>query len=97
MIEMHDRIKIYSKGIVAILLVTAVIAGSLLVFIPAVGEFVIPDLLGGPNNLMVGRLLWTEFFSNHDWPTASALAIVMLLILLIPIVFMLRTERREIS
>ena len=74
-----------------------IIAGSLLVFIPAVGEFVIPDLLGGPDNLMVGRLLWTEFFSNHDWPVASALAVIMLLLLLIPIIFMLRTEQREIS
>ena len=77
--------------------VLLVIAGSLLVFIPAVGEFVIPDLLGGPDNLMVGRLLWTEFFSNHDWPVASALAVIMLLLLLIPIIFMLRTEQREIS
>ncbi len=55
-----------------------IIAGSMLVFIPAVGEFVIPDLLGGPDTLMVGRMLWTEFFSNKDWPLASALATVLL-------------------
>ena len=52
-----------------------VIAGSMLVFIPAVGEFVIPSLLGGPNNLMIGRVLWDEFFGNHDWPVAAAVAI----------------------
>ena len=63
-----------------------VIAGCFLVFIPAVGEFVIPDLLGGSSTLMVGRTLWEEFFSNRDWPTASALAIVLLLVLVIPIV-----------
>jgi putrescine transport system permease protein len=63
-----------------------VIAGSFLVFIPAVGEFVIPDLLGGSSTLMIGRTLWTEFFNNRDWPVASAVAVVLLLILVIPIV-----------
>ena len=63
-----------------------VIAGCFLVFIPVVGEFVIPDLLGGSETLMVGRTLWEEFFNNRDWPAASALAIVLLLILVIPIV-----------
>jgi putrescine transport system permease protein len=63
-----------------------VIAGCFLVFIPVVGEFVIPDLLGGSNTLMVGHTLWEEFGSNHDWPTASALAIVLLLLLVVPIV-----------
>jgi putrescine transport system permease protein len=63
-----------------------VIAGSLLCFIPAVGEFVIPDLLGGSETLMIGRQLWSDFFSNRDWPVASAVAIVLLLILVVPIV-----------
>ena len=63
-----------------------VIAGSLLVFIPAVGEFVIPDLLGGSRTLMIGRTLWQEFFANRDWPVASAVAILLLLLLVVPIV-----------
>ncbi len=71
-----------------------VIAGSMLVFIPAVGEFVIPDLLGGPDSLMVGKLMWTEFFSNKDWPLASALAIAMLFLLVIPFVAMQRLHQR---
>src|SRR5579862_411053 len=62
-----------------------IIAGSLLVFIPAVGEFVIPSLLGGPENLMIGRVLWDEFFANHDWPVASAVAIAFLVLLAGPI------------
>ena len=62
-----------------------IVAGSLLVFIPAVGEFVIPELLGGPDSIMIGRVLWNEFFANRDWPIASAVAIVMLLILVAPI------------
>ena len=62
-----------------------VIAGSMLVFIPAVGEFVIPSLLGGPNTLMIGRVLWDEFFGNHDWPVAAAVAIAFLLLLAGPI------------
>ncbi|MBI3452653.1 MAG: ABC transporter permease subunit [Rhodospirillales bacterium] len=61
-------------------------AGCLLVFIPAVGEFVIPDLLGGPNTPMIGRVLWNEFFANRDWPAASAIATVLLAILVAPIV-----------
>ncbi len=59
-------------------------AGSLLVFIPAVGEFVIPDLLGGPDTLMIGKVLWDEFFTNRDWPIASSVAVAMLILLLIP-------------
>ena len=58
-----------------------ILAASMLVFIPAVGEYVIPTLLGGPNSLMIGRILWDEFFSNRDWPVASAVAILMLLLL----------------
>ncbi|NNM61737.1 MAG: ABC transporter permease subunit [Steroidobacteraceae bacterium] len=62
-----------------------VIAGSMLVFIPAIGEFVIPSLLGGPNNLMIGRVLWDEFFSNRDWPVAAAVSILFLIFLAGPI------------
>ncbi len=65
--------------------VPGVIAGSMLVFIPAVGEFVIPSLLGGPDNLMIGRVLWDEFFGNHDWPVAAAVAIAFLILLAGPI------------
>jgi putrescine transport system permease protein len=71
-----------------------VLAGALLVFIPAVGEFVIPELLGGPNTLMIGRVLWTEFFANRDWPVASAVAIAMLLLLVLPIVLFQRARLR---
>ena len=63
-----------------------IIAGSMLVFIPAIGEFVIPELLGGPETLMIGRVLWDEFFNNHDWPMATAVAVALLLLLVIPIV-----------
>lgn len=72
-----------------------VVAGSLLVFIPAVGEFVIPELLGGPDSIMIGRVLWNEFFANRDWPLASAVAIVMLLILVAPIA-VLQNYRRDL-
>ena len=65
--------------------IPGVIAGFLLVFIPATGEFVIPDLLGGSETLMIGKTLWAEFFSNRDWPVSSAVAIVLLLVLVIPI------------
>ena len=61
-----------------------IIAGSMLVFIPALGEYVIPELLGGPDTLMIGRVLWDEFFSNNDWPIASAVAVVMILLILLP-------------
>lgn len=62
-----------------------VIAGALLVFIPSVGEYVIPEMLGGANTLMIGRLLWTEFFNNTDWPTAAAVTCIMILLLLVPL------------
>ncbi len=65
-----------------------IVAGSMLVFIPAIGEFVIPALLGGPDTLMIGKVLWTEFFSNRDWPVASAVAIAMLILLVIPIMLL---------
>jgi putrescine transport system permease protein len=64
-----------------------IIAGSMLVFIPAVGEFVIPELLGGPDSIMIGRVLWQEFFNNRDWPVASSVAIIMLLLLIVPILW----------
>jgi putrescine transport system permease protein len=72
----------------------AALAGSLLVFIPAVGEFVIPDLLGGSDTLMIGRTLWNDFFANHDWPGAGAAAIVLLLLLLGPLVALDRMRAR---
>jgi len=74
-----------------------VIAGCMLVMIPAVGEFVIPELLGGPDTLMIGRVLWNEFFNNRDWPTASAVAIVMLGLLLVPILVFNRVQQRQIE
>jgi putrescine transport system permease protein len=74
-----------------------VIAGSLLVFIPAVGEYVIPSLLGRTDQLMIGRVLSDEFFSNRDWPVASAVAIAMLLLLVIPIMLFQRFQNRELE
>ncbi len=71
-----------------------VIAGSMLVFIPAVGEFVIPDLLGGSDTLMIGKTLWDEFFHNRDWPMASTVAIILLIVLLVPIVFFQNAQSR---
>jgi putrescine transport system permease protein len=64
---------------------SGVIAGSMLVFIPCVGEFVIPELLGGPQTLMIGRVLWDEFFSNNDWPMAATVAVVMVLLIIVPL------------
>ena len=71
-----------------------IIAGSMLVFIPAVGEFVIPELLGGPNTLMIGRVLWDEFFSNNDWPMAAAVAVVMIALILIPMAILNKAEAK---
>ena len=64
---------------------SGVMAGSMLVFIPCVGEFVIPELLGGPQTLMIGRVLWDEFFSNNDWPMAATVAVVMILFIVVPL------------
>jgi len=72
-----------------------VIAGCLLVFIPAMGEYVIPYLLGGPESLLIGRVLFDEFFVNRDWPLASAVAIVLLLLLVVPIVLLQRYQARS--
>ncbi len=70
-----------------------IISGSLLVFIPALGEFVIPDLLGGSDTLMIGRVLWNEFFVNRDWPVAGAVAIAMLVFLVLPIVLLQHIQK----
>ncbi len=72
-----------------------IIAGCFLVFIPAIGEFVIPSLLGGSQTLMIGKVLWEEFFSNRDWPVASAVAVVLLLVLVIPIILFQRNEQKQ--
>lgn len=74
-----------------------IIGGSVLVFIPAMGEFIIPDLLGGSDTLMVGRLVWMEFFANRDWPMASAVAMLLLAVLAAPIVYGQRRAARQAS
>ena len=74
-----------------------IFAGLLLVFIPAVGEFVIPDLLGGSDTLMIGRSLWNEFFDNRDWPTASAVAILLLVLLILPLLIYERQQMKEVA
>jgi putrescine transport system permease protein len=83
--------------ITAPLSLPGVLAGSLLCFIPIVGEFVVPDLLGGSETLMIGRTLWSEFFSNRDWPLASAVAIVLLVLLVVPIVLYREAEARRLE
>ncbi|MDF1728839.1 MAG: ABC transporter permease subunit [Sulfitobacter sp.] len=72
-----------------------IIAGCFLVFIPALGEFVIPSLLGGSGTLMIGKVLWEEFFNNRDWPVASAVAVILLLILIVPIVLFQRNQQKQ--
>ncbi|WP_245515100.1 ABC transporter permease [Jiella endophytica] len=72
-----------------------VVAGCFLVFIPAAGEFVIPDLLGGSRTLMIGKTVWLEFFTNRDWPVASAVAVVLVAILVVPIAILQRQQERE--
>ncbi len=74
-----------------------IIAGCMLVMIPAIGEFVIPEMLGGPDTLMIGRVLWGEFFNNRDWPAASAVAIVLLVLLLIPILVFNRAQQEQME
>ena len=83
------------RTIVLPLTLPGIIAGCLLVFIPAVGEFVIPALLGGPEQVMVGKVLWTEFFRNRDWPVASAIAMLLLAILALPIIYARYQDGRE--
>jgi putrescine transport system permease protein len=72
-----------------------VIAGCLLVFIPAVGEFVIPELLGGPDTLMIGKVLWTEFFTNRNWPMSAAVAVILLAVLVLPIMWFQAAQKQE--
>ena len=72
-----------------------IIAGCFLVFIPAIGEFVIPSILGGSDTLMIGKVLWEEFFSNRDWPVAAAVAVVLLVILIVPIVLFQRNQQKQ--
>jgi putrescine transport system permease protein len=72
-----------------------IFAGCLLVFIPAVGEYVIPALLGGPDTLMIGRVVWDEFFANRDWPAASALAVILLLILSVFVLLLRRVQAQS--
>jgi putrescine transport system permease protein len=72
-----------------------IIAGCFLVFIPTIGEFVIPALLGGSDTLMIGKVLWEEFFNNRDWPVASAVAVILLLVLIIPIILFQRNEQKQ--
>jgi putrescine transport system permease protein len=73
-----------------------IIAGSMLVFIPAVGEFVIPELLGGPGALMIGKVLWTDFFNNRDWPVAASVAVAMLVLLVFPIMLVQYLKSRSL-
>ncbi|MBB3119756.1 ABC transporter permease subunit [Pseudoduganella violacea] len=76
---------------------SGIIAGAMLVFIPAVGEYVIPELLGGPETLMIGRVLWDEFFTNNDWPMASSVTVVVILLILVPMAILnkYQAEQRE--
>jgi putrescine transport system permease protein len=76
---------------------SGMLAGALLCFIPIVGEFVIPDLLGGSNTLMIGQTIWTEFFGNKDWPVASAVAIALLCLLIPPIVIYQHQAMRAVE
>jgi putrescine transport system permease protein len=69
-----------------------IIAGSMLVFIPAIGEYVIPSLLGGPETLMIGRVLWDEFFTAANWPRAAAVAVAMLVAVVVPIMLLQRAQ-----
>ncbi len=82
-------------GVTLPLSLPGVAAGCLLVLVPATGEFVIPDLLGGPNTLMIGKVLWDEFFENHDWPVAAAVAVALVLALAVPVLFAQRLLDRE--
>ena len=75
--------------------IPGVVAGGLLCFIPIIGEFVVPDLLGGSQTMMIGQTLWTEFFANKDWPVASAVAVALLCVLVLPIVLYQQTKMRD--
>ena len=71
---------------------SGIIAGSMLVFIPCIGEYVIPELLGGPQTLMIGRVLWDEFFSNNDWPMAATVAVVMVMLIIVPLAMSIKHQ-----
>jgi putrescine transport system permease protein len=72
-----------------------IIAGSMLVFIPCIGEYVVPELLGGPETLMIGRVIWDELFFNNDWPMASALAVLMILLIIVPLALFQRYQAQS--
>ena len=74
---------------------SGIIAGSMLVFIPTIGEYVIPELLGGPQTLMIGKVLWDEFFTNNDWPMASAVTVVMILLILVPMAIFNKHQAKQ--
>jgi putrescine transport system permease protein len=82
------------SGVILPLTLPGIAAGTLLVFIPSVGEFVIPDLLGGPDTLMIGKLLWQEFFDNVDWPAASAIAVALIAVVTLPLLLAQRLAER---
>lgn len=86
--------KVFLK-IILPLSMPGILSGSTLVLIPAVGEFVIPELLGGSQTLMIGKILWNEFFTNHDWPVASALAVILLIVLILPLGLFQRSQARS--
>lgn len=77
------------------LILPSIMAGFILVFIPATGEFVIPDLLGGSDSLLIGKLIWTEFFNNRDWPTASTIALILLMLFSIPLIMLNRLSKKH--
>ena len=83
--------------IVVPLALPGIVAGCFLVFIPAMGEFVIPDLLGGSSTLMIGKTLWGEFFNNRDWPVSSAVAVILLMLLIVPIVRFQKMQEKELK
>lgn len=82
-------------GVTLPLSLPGIVAGCLLVFIPAVGEFVIPELLGGPDTLMIGKVLWGEFFTNRDWPVSASVAVILLALLIVPVLWFQAVERNE--
>ena len=84
------------KDVTLPLSMPGIIAGCCLMFIPAIGEYVIPTLLGGADTLMIGRVLFDEFFLNRDWPVASAVAIVLVLLLVLPIVYFQKRQNQEL-
>ena len=85
------------RSVIVPLTLTGIVTGCMLVFIPAVGEFIIPELLGGPDTLMIGKVLWQEFFNNRDWPIAASVAILMMLLLIVPIAVFYRNQSRELE